>query len=78
MGFYDEVLRELLVALGAALFLGNLLALLRRRFPAPVIGEGEDGDQGESRPPAPLARTLTYLLIGLVVALWGVASLATN
>ena len=34
MGFYDEVLRELLVAMGAALFLGNLMALVRRRAPA--------------------------------------------
>lgn len=29
--FYDDVLRELLVAVGGALFVGNLLALLRRQ-----------------------------------------------
>ena len=72
MGFYDEVLRELLVAVGAALFVGNLLALLRRRAPAP--GEGEV----ETLPQAPVARTVVYLLIGLVVAVWGVASLALS
>lgn len=57
MGFYDEVLRELLVAMGAALFVGNLLALLRR---------------------APVARTLTYMAIGFVVAVWGLASLVAR
>ncbi len=71
MNFYDEVLRELLVALGAALFFGNLLALVRRRAPAPA----EDGD---TLARAPLARTVAYLLIGLLVALWGIASLAVR
>lgn len=70
MSFYDEVLRELLVALGAALFLGNLLALVRRRAPA-----SEDGD---ALPRAPVARTVVYLFIGLVVMLWGIASLAAG
>ena len=70
MSFYDEVLRELLVAMGAALFLGNLLALVRRRTPA-----AEDGD---TLARAPLARTVAYLLIGLLVALWGIASLVVR
>jgi hypothetical protein len=76
VGFYDDVLRELLVALGAALFLGNLLALLRRRFPAgrPRPGDGEADALSE----APLARTVAYLVIGLVVAVWGIASLAAS
>jgi len=69
MGFYDEVLRELLVAMGAALFVGNLMALLRRRAPAPV---GEDGDV---LPRAPVGRTVAYMVMGFVVALWGLASL---
>lgn len=34
MTFYDEVLRELLAALGAAMFFGNIYALLRRRADA--------------------------------------------
>ncbi|MEW6471737.1 MAG: hypothetical protein AB1679_05670 [Actinomycetota bacterium] len=72
MDFYDDVLRELLVAMGAALFVGNLLALLRRRAPAPVT------EEGEALPRAPLARTLTYLVIGFVVAVWGIASLAAS
>ena len=71
MGFYDEVLRELLVAMGGALFVGNLMALLRRRAPASAT-QSEDG---HALPQAPLARTVTYLVIGFVVALWGLASL---
>jgi hypothetical protein len=72
MSFYDEVLRELLVAMGGALFVGNLMALVRRRAPAPVP---EDAEDGHALPQAPLARTLTYLVIGFVVAFWGLASL---
>ena len=34
MSFYDEVLRELVTALGAALFIANLFALVRRRSDA--------------------------------------------
>jgi len=77
MGFYDEVLRELLVAMGAALFVGNLMALLRRRAPAPVATKSE-GEDGQALPQAPLARTVTYLVIGFVVALWGIASLVAG
>ena len=75
MGFYDEVLRELLVAMGAALFLGNLMALVRRRAP---VTEAPDSDDGHVLQQAPLARTVTYLVIGFVVALWGVASLVAG
>ncbi len=76
MGFYDEVLRELLVAMGAALFVGNLMALLRRRAPAAV--RPPDADGSEALPEAPLARTVVYLVIGFVVALWGIASLVAG
>ena len=37
---YDEVLKELVLALGAALFLGNLLALFRR---------GSDAEKAKTR-----------------------------
>jgi len=69
MDFYDEVLRELLVAMGAALFVGNLLALLRRRVPASV------GEDGEALRRPPVGRMIAFMLIGLVVAVWGLASL---
>jgi hypothetical protein len=72
MDFYDEVLRELLVAMGAALFIGNLMALVRRRAPASLA------EDGQALPQPPLARTVTYLAIGFVVAFWGLASLLAS
>jgi hypothetical protein len=72
MEFYDEVLRELLVAMGAALFVGNLMALLRRRA---AVAPGEAGEDGEALQRAPVARTVTYMVMGFVIAFWGLASL---
>ncbi|HEY4410686.1 MAG TPA: hypothetical protein VGO87_12455 [Acidimicrobiia bacterium] len=77
MGFYDEVLRELLVAMGGALFVGNLMALLRRRAPAAARAPRSEED-GPALAEAPLARTVTYLVIGFVVAFWGIASLVAG
>ena len=75
MDFYDEVLRELLVAMGAALFVGNLMALLRRRAAVASNETGETGEDGEALQRAPVARTVTYLVMGFVIAFWGRASL---
>jgi hypothetical protein len=94
VSFYDEVLRELMVALGAALLLGNLWALFRRRADArlvasrtvarvrpgsPVRGNrlARDGDESHDLPQAPVMRSVTYALIGLVVMVWGIASIAS-
>ena len=71
MDFYDEVLRELFVALGAALFVGNLFALIRRRAPASVA-QPEDGN---ALPKAPVGRTVTFMALGFLMAFWGLASL---
>lgn len=77
MDFYDEVLRELLVAMGAALFVGNLMALLRRRAAVSPGEAGEDAPIVEDSvlPRAPVARTVTYMVMGFVIAFWGLASL---
>lgn len=94
MSFYDQVLRELVTALGAALFVANLFALVRRRAdarraaqrtvarvrpgspvrPNRVASDGEPVDL----PQAPIARTITYLVVGFVVMVWGIASIATS
>lgn len=91
MSFYDQVLRELVLALGAALFVANVFALVRRRRDAeeaakrsvvrarpgsPVRGQGRgsvstSGDLTQ----APVTRSVVYALIGLVVMIWGIASL---
>jgi len=72
MEFYDEVLRELLVAMGAALFVGNLLALLRRRT---VTSPEQDGHELQR---APVGRTVAFMALGFVVAFWGLASLLAS
>lgn len=69
VSFYDQVLREILAAVGAALFLGNLLALVRHRRGGNARREEGDLEQ------APRARTITYLVIGFVVMVWGLGSL---
>jgi hypothetical protein len=89
MNFYDEVLRELVVALGAALFVANARALVRRRVDgelaarrtvararagSPVRGYRRSAEGGDLVQ-APVVRTVLYLVIGLVVMIWGIASL---
>jgi hypothetical protein len=86
--FYDEVLRELVFALGAALFVANAFALYRRRKDAqeaarrtvarsrpgsPVRGNRRTDDT--DLPQAPLARTVTYLLVGFVVMIAGLGAI---
>ncbi len=88
--FYDEVLRELIAAMGAALFFGNLYALARRgrdadRVSARTVERGRPGSpvRSPAKPSArrelaqaPLARTLGFLVLGFVVMIAGIASLA--
>jgi hypothetical protein len=94
VSFYDTVLRELIAALGAALFIGNLVALARRRADArragaaharrassdsPVRAEpGAPTTRGSELPEAPIARTLLYMLLGFVVMMWGIATLLVD
>ena len=87
--FYDSVMRELVFALGAALFVANALALYRRKADAdaamqrtvaksrpgsPVRGYRRS-DASVDLPQAPLARTVTYLVIGFVVMVAGLAAM---
>ena len=86
---YDEILRELIVAVGAALFVANLWALLRRdsdadrvrpntvaraRPGSPVRGQANPAPKRELAQ-APVARTATYMVLGFVVMIAGIASL---
>lgn len=68
----------LILAIGAALAVGNLLALLRPRPPEGhnVSDTGADGsDQFLERPP--LMRSLFMIAIGTAAALWALASLVS-
>jgi len=86
MSFYDEVLRELVLALGGALFIANAFALVRRRQDSEraetrstTRGSKREGfAEAEDLQQAPLARTVTYMLIGLVVAIWALASIISH
>ena len=64
----DNLLPLLVLALGAAMLVGNLLALLRPP-PAPKKGELHR---------APVGRSLVMAGVGLVAAAWAVASLVAK
>jgi hypothetical protein len=85
---YDSVLKELVLALGAALFLANAYALVRRRADAEQAqtrtvakvrpGSPERGnrrDQPRDLAQAPVARTVAYMVVGFVVMVWSLATL---
>ena len=88
--FYDEVLRELIAAMGAALFFGNLYALVRRhrdadRIAARTVERGRPGSpvrspakpaQKRELAQAPVGRTLAFTALGFVVMIAGIASLS--
>ena len=61
----EDLLPLLLLALGGALVMGNLLALFR------PPRETKEGDL--DRPP--LGRSVTMIVVGLVTAVWALASL---
>ena len=61
----NDLLAWLLLALGGAMAVGNGLALVR---PPPKAQEGD-------LPRAPVGRSLVMLVIGLVAAIWALASL---
>jgi hypothetical protein len=62
-----ELLAYLVLALGAAMAVGSLLALLR-----PPASRGE-GDLER----APLGRSLAFAAVGLIAAIWALASLVS-
>ena len=47
--FYDEVMRELVLALGGALFLANAFALVRRRADARQVPTGKSAKSAKKR-----------------------------
>jgi hypothetical protein len=85
---YDDVLLELVTALGAALFVANLLALIRRQAdrqqaakaavvrhrPGSPVRNVRQATTGRLDQ-APIARTVTFMLFGLIVAVWGLVSI---
>lgn len=64
----DDLLPYLVLAFGGALFFGNVAAIVR-----PPAGDRKEGDLER----APIARSVVMAVIGLVAALWALASLVS-
>ena len=92
LGDGDQLLRELVLAVGAALLVANVWALVRRRRDgrlaaartvartrpgSPVRGNrrSERDDTPADLAQAPIARSVTYAIVGFIVMIWSVASL---
>ena len=87
---YDDLLLELVTALGAALFGANAFALLRRSRdrreaakaavvrsrPGSPVRKQAEASRGVLAE-APVTRTVTFMLIGLIVFIWGLATLVS-
>ncbi len=67
----DDLLTYLVLALGGALAVGNLAAVFR---PNPNAGGDEDGELQR----APLLRSLVMAAVGLIAAVWAIASLVSG
>lgn len=65
----DNLLPLMLLAFGGALVAGNTMALIK-----PPQGEKEVGDL--DRPP--LIRTLVFIVVGLVMTIWALATLISS
>lgn len=65
----DDLLAFLALALGGALFAGNLMAIIK-----PPDQQREEGNLER----APMGRSLLYAGLGFVVAVWALATLFTG
>ncbi len=67
--FGDDILAQLVLALGAALAVGSGLALIR-----PPAQRRHDADLAR----APVARSVAMIVVGLIAAVWALVTLATT
>jgi hypothetical protein len=89
--FYGDVLVELMTAMGAALFVGNGLALFKRRSDrraaaresaararpgSPVRQQVRVATSGRLDQ-APIGRSIGFMALGFVVFIWGLATITT-
>lgn len=90
MSFYGQVLQELMVAIGAALLVANVRALMNRKADRAAIAErtvtrarpgspvrGYRISDNPEYAVAPIGRSLLYAAIGTIVMIWGIASLVS-
>ena len=95
MNFYTQTLLQLVLALGAAMVIGNVMAIVRRGRDRKVARESLKSNPRTSRHQnevlvknqikqgkatlavAPLGRSIVFIIIGLVVSIWALASLVS-
>ena len=91
--FYDEVMRELIAAIGGALLIANVLALARRQKDANARGARSGARsvkaKGSSRVAstgrtregelvqAPVGRSVAFAILGFVMLVAGIAALVS-
>lgn len=68
----DDFMPWMVLAFGAALVVGNVLALIR-----PPRGDDAAGEAKPSGGRPPLVRTAVMIVVGAVASAWGLASLLT-
>ena len=73
MIFGENLLALLVLALGAALAVGNFLALVR---PRQATEESDGESEFLERPP--LGRSLVMIAVGTIATIWALASLASG
>lgn len=64
----DDLLEWILLAVGGALLVGNLMALIR---------PPQERDENNLERP-PIARTVVFMVIGAIAAVWALASLVAG
>lgn len=71
----DNILVYTVLALGGALAVGNIAALVRppKKDEKPTIKK--DGEESTDLAKAPVARSLVMAIIGATAAVWAIASL---
>lgn len=71
----DNLLVYLVLALGGALAVGNIAALVKppQKNEKPTVKD--DGEENTDLAKAPIARSLVMAIIGATAAVWAIASL---
>jgi hypothetical protein len=66
----EDLLAWLLLALGGAMAVGNMAALIR-----PPTGSGQSGEVSGGLERPPLWRSLIYIILGSAVSIWALVTL---
>ena len=65
----EDLIQWLLLALGGALFAGNVMAIIR-----PPAQQHDEGNLDR----APIARSIAFAALGLIAAIWALATLVSG